>query len=587
MANSDYKVAFIGLPSSGKSTIINSLIGKRLLVSGICRTTTEYKELEEYIEDDNDNKFKVIDLPGICDSEESDTNFNELTNEHIKDANLIIWTSDVNKAFITTHEVNEYNRIQEYIFNLNNDTGKLYYLIICLSKCDKDISDKKSKTKKKSRKSNEEISESDEDTDLVDMINKVKEKFPNEDIIHFNAFGRSYYHKNSSSTLKKFIQKNGIPLKNNIRFDITKYIKNYKTDQEIEYNNIFQIKYQSFINNKININELLKIYDKLNDSYKNNHLNKICEESFNTNLRIYQFIKYIYDYIDYYSYFDNRIHNRLIDYYFYILHNNNLYSFANNYVCTYTTDTLIDEIIHSFINTNKNYQTDLYNKLLFEYSLPNYDCSNRINIINKIHDGISDLDDEDGYIGNRYDFDFDNNFNKFIKSTDRTNFNRFYNVMKGTINIIDYKFEYNICNQTPKEIFNNYINFLEDISADDEYILLNKLEILGTIINNHENILPTHNHCSYYKIIKSFEYIPLNRLIHNDEWNKINNEIWKRIYSNIKVDFDYSDWIHGFTPIDISELLYELNDENDNKSDNNNNNNNGNSDNESYSHLFN
>jgi len=33
MANSDYKVAFIGLPSSGKSTIINSLIGKKLLES--------------------------------------------------------------------------------------------------------------------------------------------------------------------------------------------------------------------------------------------------------------------------------------------------------------------------------------------------------------------------------------------------------------------------------------------------------------------------------------------------------------------------------------------------------------------------
>ena len=241
MANSDYKVAFIGLPSSGKSTIINSLIGKRLLESGICRTTTEYKLLEEYIEDDNNNKFKVIDLPGICDSEESNTNFNELTNEHIKDANLIIWTSDVNKAFITTHEVNEYNRIKEYIKNLNNDNGKIYNIITCLSKCDKDISDKKSKTKKKSRKSNEEISESDEDTDLVDMINKVKEKFPNEDIIHFNAFGRSYHNKRSSSILKKFITKYGMQSKNNIKFDITKYIKNYKTDQEIEYNNIFQI----------------------------------------------------------------------------------------------------------------------------------------------------------------------------------------------------------------------------------------------------------------------------------------------------------------------------------------------------------
>ena len=57
MSNTDFKVAFIGLPSAGKSTIINSLIGKRLLESGVCRTTTEYKELKEIIEDDNNDKF--------------------------------------------------------------------------------------------------------------------------------------------------------------------------------------------------------------------------------------------------------------------------------------------------------------------------------------------------------------------------------------------------------------------------------------------------------------------------------------------------------------------------------------------------
>ena len=33
ISNNDFKVAFIGLPSSGKSTIINSLIGKKLLES--------------------------------------------------------------------------------------------------------------------------------------------------------------------------------------------------------------------------------------------------------------------------------------------------------------------------------------------------------------------------------------------------------------------------------------------------------------------------------------------------------------------------------------------------------------------------
>ena len=84
---SDFTVAFIGLPSSGKSSIINSLCFKRIQQTGICRTTTEYKLIDDTLIDDNYNKFKVIDLPGICNSDENiksseGTDFNELTYEH-------------------------------------------------------------------------------------------------------------------------------------------------------------------------------------------------------------------------------------------------------------------------------------------------------------------------------------------------------------------------------------------------------------------------------------------------------------------------------------------------------------------------
>ena len=88
---SDFIVSFVGLPSSGKSSIINSLVFKRLLQSGICRTTTKFKLIDDYIIDDNNNKFKVYDFPGICDSEEKDNNiFNNLTYKHINKSNLII-----------------------------------------------------------------------------------------------------------------------------------------------------------------------------------------------------------------------------------------------------------------------------------------------------------------------------------------------------------------------------------------------------------------------------------------------------------------------------------------------------------------
>ena len=518
MANSDYKVAFIGLPSSGKSTIINSLIGKRLLESGICRTTTEYKLLEEYIEDDNNNKFKVIDLPGICDSEESNTNFNELTNEHIKDANLIIWTSDVNKAFITTHEVNEYNRIKEYIKNLNNDTGKLYYLIICLSKCDKDISDKKSKTKK-SRQSNEEISESDEDTDLVDMINKVKEKFPNEDIIHFNAFGRSYHNKRSSSILKKFITKYGMQSKNNIKFDITKYIKNYDKDQETEYLNNFKYKYQIFLNNQLDIDKLFVIYNKLIVVNKFNYLKNICTEPFNTNLRIFQFIQYIINkiilpdtHLIIYP-----VYTRVIDYYLYILYNlynPNLPNIEYNWIKKYSKDQIINEIILHYNKISTIHQIDLYNKLLFNYTEFKCHICDRIPIIKRIHEK---------YNCNMYNFDFKNNFNKYIKSPSYLiNFKDFYDIIKNTSQIKQYKLEFNN-NQTSKEIFNNYLKLLEDINNDNNYILLNKLEI-----------------------------------INNLEWSEIYESIWNKIYSNIEVDFNYGrDYIKDFKPVNRFELLYK------------------------------
>ena len=59
---SNITIAFIGLPSSGKSSIINSLIGKRILEYDICRTTTEYILLDNIIEDDNNNKFQVMNL---------------------------------------------------------------------------------------------------------------------------------------------------------------------------------------------------------------------------------------------------------------------------------------------------------------------------------------------------------------------------------------------------------------------------------------------------------------------------------------------------------------------------------------------
>jgi small GTP-binding protein len=548
---SDFKVAFIGLPSSGKSSIINSLIGKRLLESGICRTTIEYKLLDDIIEDDNNNKFKVIDLPGICDSEESNTNFNELTNEHIKDANLIIWTSDVNKAFITTHEVNEYNRIKEYIKNLNNDSGKLYYLIICLSKCDKDIVNKKIKTRK-IKNNNEEITDSDEDTDIDDLIDKVKDKFSNEDIIYYNAFGKSYHNEKSSLTLKKFIEKNGIPSKYNITFDITKYMKDYDKQQENEYLNKFHKRYMEFLNNTLDFDKLLNIWNKLTNTDKNNHIDKICKEDFNKNFKIFQFIQEAKIY--YSNLISNEINlwhigiinNQLIYYYLFMLYDTKYIIQTYNYYISYEISDVINELLLTFSKLNKLNQQILYNKLLFDYKDFKIKGKYRIELINKI---------QEMYECNKYYYDFENNFNIFI-TNNFNKYNYFYDVITKIIEYNNYEFKYDSDKETIKEIFNNYISLLETISNDKDYILLNKLEILNNIyVNKNYN----HNICSYYKLIKSFDYIPLSRLKINNEWNEINYIIWDKIYSNIQIENDFSyDTTYDFVAIDESELLYNI-----------------------------
>ena len=83
-------IALVGLPSAGKSSIINSLIGKRMAQSGVSRTTTEVKLYDNLISDD-DIKYKIYDLPGIADIEDKDNNFDTLIFDTIRKCNMVIW----------------------------------------------------------------------------------------------------------------------------------------------------------------------------------------------------------------------------------------------------------------------------------------------------------------------------------------------------------------------------------------------------------------------------------------------------------------------------------------------------------------
>jgi len=533
----NYIVAFVGLPSGGKSTIINSLLGKRILQSGTCRTTTELNELSnEIIHDDNGNKFIAIDFAGICDSEETNTNFNEITYAHITRANLICFVSDVNKAFITTHEVNEYNKIKKIIKDTERETGTIYDIAIILSKCDFDANHKN--TKKKNTKSTitEEIEDSDEDTDLCDLIDKIRTKLPNDDIILFNAFGRIMHHNDISPSLKKIVAKSYVsPSDHNITFSIDKYIKNTQANQEKSYENKFCENMELYINNP------------------NVTLNSI-KTSFNTMYEINQhkfFKKYIdgeivhkqYDFIEYVlsvkpEFYDKYTHD--VEYYRfrYYVRAVNMNGW-NNGIMTEQCKNTHNLIAKSFEKLNDETQITTMDSIMFHGE-----------IFIKNMDSVMFLENCFMQTGGFDKYDFEKKFNEFITTCDPKKFTIMYDILidftpkkmlSASIKNIDNEYLYtetvNVCKTCNKEtygvissackrcgqfnldtqrgiqsieqkygkescitgkglpysikttdienieiIINKFLNDLHDMVNDKLYILYNKLEILKTLI---------------------------------------------------------------------------------------------------------
>ena len=646
----NYVVAFVGLSASGKSSIINSLVFRRVLQSGVCCTTTEVNSLDMIICDDDNNKFKVIDFPG--DSEEitsersldhssvitsntserskdpssvlaeNDKKFNDIIYKHIETSscNLIIWVSDVNNAFITTHEVNEYNNLKKHIKQIEEDTGRIYHLIIMLSKCDKLLSKTKvfgnsselcssafrpdnsallvsyepilvktnaplsgrnlqtdnkksyisrlysattqtSSTKVLSNQaSDDEILDSDEDTYMFYLtekvkINKVKQKFPNDDIMLFNAFGRSFHHTKSSETLKKFVSKSK-PSNANINFSITKYITNYENLQKISHLNKFLQKFYQYSYGKLNLGNLLIYWLDLDEKEQHQHLMKLIsakelEFPLSDNFYLFQFVKHI-DKLILNSSSIKYVNNFLIRFYDKILVENKL-KFDQNLYKTYTTREIIDEFTSSFILLDNNLKYDIYYNLLTESSI---DVDLVIEIINNIDRKGTGI----------YDIPLTKLFNEVINDEGFMKYyDRFSKIVLKLLSdhvsdVIQYipcnTFYYNksnLCN-----IFTQYLAYLDKLSINEHFILINKIQIVDCIKNNQ--IINCHfQNINKTDIIYSGLKIHLSRLRNNNDYDKIINSIWKKIYSNIQIPFDRGKMIY-FSPICPTELLYSSDD---------------------------
>ncbi len=141
-------VGFAGLPSSGKSTMVNALAGKRVLESGVCRTTTEIclvgsrntvgapKWAASALRSDDGVEFCALDLPGMCDAEDTSGSFDAVTHEWAAKCDVVVWVTDARTAFLTTHEARAYAALRRAIQEKADEEGTLYQFAIVLAKYD-------------------------------------------------------------------------------------------------------------------------------------------------------------------------------------------------------------------------------------------------------------------------------------------------------------------------------------------------------------------------------------------------------------------------------------------------------------------
>ena len=207
------RVAFAGLPSAGKSTMINALAGARFLETGVCRTTRvpcvlgaedpgklgvkcEWKKAN--MRSDDGVSLCVVDLPGICDAENTGTesNFTDLTMQWAAHCDVIVWVTDVRTCFLTSHEKQEYEKLKDALERVAITTGKLFQFCVVLAKCDVDIVGAAAAARSVIGAAAArnvvagEIVSAHEETTVADCFDRAKRMFPIDRIVPFNAFGR-------------------------------------------------------------------------------------------------------------------------------------------------------------------------------------------------------------------------------------------------------------------------------------------------------------------------------------------------------------------------------------------------------------
>jgi GTPase SAR1 family protein len=208
-------LGFAGLPSAGKSTMINALAGKRVLESGICRTTTEVcvvgatntvgaqKWAPTKLESDDGVEFCALDVPGIRDAEDATGSFDAVTREWATKCDVVFWVTDARSAFLTTHETSEYAALRAAIQEKADEDGTLYQFCIVIAKYDAGNHTTGTINSEGIRFLDGEIRTSAEETTIEACFARVERMFSHARIVKFSAFARIM--KSGSEALRALV----------------------------------------------------------------------------------------------------------------------------------------------------------------------------------------------------------------------------------------------------------------------------------------------------------------------------------------------------------------------------------------------
>ncbi len=187
--------------------MVNALAGKRVLESGICRTTTEVclvgsrnavcapkgpegpkrvKWVSTQLRSDDGVEFCALDLPGMCDAEDTGGSFDAVTHEWAAKCDIVAWVTDARTALMTKHEVAELTRLMDAIREKADEDGTLYQFMIVLAKYDEPAAALMAPIDYLPG----EIRTGTEDTTIGGHLERVERLFPGTRVVKFNAFAR-------------------------------------------------------------------------------------------------------------------------------------------------------------------------------------------------------------------------------------------------------------------------------------------------------------------------------------------------------------------------------------------------------------